>query len=184
MLHMVRCESARGLLIEAQDALGRDDRSDALDKIALAFATVLREYETRARDGFGDSPFRFEDSFRLRTGFSLGIEDRDIRSFFDEVARTLPRLGEAVRVLALGIDYRRYVKFHRLTPHVAWTLGGHVLHRWRCEELPSLAECSACIDFVIDCAIRLQHLDLDVSQAEGLGKKQTSLDPPSRGPSP
>ncbi len=188
LVNMVECESARALLKEAQEALGRDDRIDALDKTALAFANLLRDYEAKGADRFGDSPFRFADAHRLspRSGLNLA-GDHNTREFlravagvFDEVARALPRLGEAVRVLALGIDYRRYVRFRRLTPHVDWTFGGHVLHRWAWDELPSLSECNACVDFVVDCAVRLQQFGMETSQGRGLGKKRRSLDPPRR----
>ena len=188
LVDMVQCETARTLLREAQEALGHDEREKALEKTALAFSDLLRDYEVRAGDGF-DSPFRFADRVGPAWVFSPRFQDHNMREFvslayrfFRDISRALPRLSEALRILALGIDYRRYVRFQRLTPHVGLTLGGNVLHPWQWEELPSLRECNACIDFVVDCAIHLQQLDLDTSQAEGLGKKRRSLDPPPSGP--
>jgi hypothetical protein len=152
LVDMVECETARAQLREAQEALQRGDRGNALNSIALAFAQMLADHETKFQDRFGNSPFGFDDGGALLRGFALETEDRELR-------RYLARLGEAVRVLALGIDYRRYVTFRRLTPHVAWTMGGHVLHQWSRDEPPSQAECAACIDFVVDCAVRVQQLD-------------------------
>jgi hypothetical protein len=182
LVDMVQCETARTLLREAQEAIGHDEREKALEKTALAFSDLLRDYETRAQDGFG-SPFRFEPYSRGHTPPHASDRStfelvRSVYGVFDDMGRGLLRLSEAVRILALGIDYRGYVKFQRLTPHVGLTLASYVLHRWHWEELPSLRECSACIDFVVDCAVHLQQLDLDTSQFEGLGKKRTSLDPP------
>jgi len=182
LVDMVQCETARALLREAQGALGNDECEKALEKTALAFSALLADYELRAQEGPG-SPFDFDPFSRMHRPPSVNDRStaelvRHVYGVFDDMSRQLLRVSEALRILALGIDYRRYLRFQRLTPTPRIAFDGHVSRGWAWEELPSPQECGRCIDFVIDCAIRLQQLDLDTSQSEGLGKKRRSLDPP------
>jgi hypothetical protein len=187
LVEMVQCERARTLLREAQATLVNDQRKEALEKTALAFTALLDDYEDSVQDGF-DSPFRFDpqgprimSSPRFRD-YSLREFGSSVYQMFDGVGRSLSRLSQALRILALGIDYRRYVRFQRLTPRVEPGLRGPVTVSRHLGEAPSGAECNGCIDFVVDCAIHLQQLDVDMSQSDGIRTNRTSLDPPPSSP--
>jgi len=63
----------------------------------------------------------------------------------------------------LGLDYRHYVKFRLLTPHITRVLSGdYHISRGTRDEPPSLDECRFCYDFVVGSAIRLQDFDFAV----------------------
>jgi len=82
--------------------------------------------------------------------------------FVDKVKESLVSLQGAVKILSLGIDYRAYIKFKLLTPHVSLRQDGE----WEVDREVQGSKGTAteedvqfCIDFVIESAISLQELD-------------------------
>ena len=72
-------------------------------------------------------------------------------------------MQQAMRVMAFGIDYRRYSLFQKLTGDVLTFLGGGV------QFVPFEGEITAeeaqfCVDFVIETAVLLQEFDYTVAR--------------------
>lgn len=79
--------------------------------------------------------------------------ERRLAEFIDKVKKSIESLQQAVKILSLGIDYRRYVKFRLLTPHISRTLDGtYHIHRvqWGSKGKPTIEDVQFCIDFVIE----------------------------------
>lgn len=70
-------------------------------------------------------------------------------------------MQSALRVMAIGIDFRRYVRFKSFMPAVMQTLDGafHV-HDWP-NEKRNAETIQFCIDFIIESAIRMSEFDYD-----------------------
>ena len=72
-----------------------------------------------------------------------------------------------MKVLALGVDYRKYSKFKRLTPHVARMAGGQwrtVRRASRGETAPTHGDVLFCLDFVVESALALAEVDYSLLQ--------------------
>ncbi len=175
LVDIVACGPAREKLIvaEAERAAGMTESS--MCNIALAFAQLVDDYEDRVRSRYGRSPFVFGDSFTLDSSFHRGrhpqpLSHNDQGQFEDKLMNSIIALQDAMKVLNLGIDYRRYAKFRLLTPVVRRYAGGsgysvQVVAGFRGQAWPpSAAACRFCIDFVIDTAIRLQDVDFDLEE--------------------
>lgn len=167
LVEYVNPEESRTLLREAQGAIRSGQILDALDKIAVAYAEMVRDYEDRKRERFGGSPFYFGRDLTFQSAFFMGLhggssEERKLSEFVDRVRESIEAMQSAVKVLALGIDYRKYSRFKRLTPHVMRTMGGHWhLQRGRFDEgsLPAAEDALFCLDFVIESAFALGEFD-------------------------
>lgn len=169
MTNLVKCAEARSSLEEASRLIQEGKPEDAIDKIAVAFVQLVGDYEKSGQTWYGHSPFYFGKDLKLETSFSMGIEDRKAASFVDNTNRRIGALQGVVKILSLGLDYRRYVKFIRLAPHVTRFPGGdsgdrYEIARLRKTELPSIEEYRFCYDFVIDSAIRLQEFEVGVEK--------------------
>lgn len=162
MVNLVQCVEARSSLKEAETLIQEGRTEDALDKIAIAFAEVVDDYENRRRDRFGDSPFFFGESLTFESSFFLGIKDQRFSRFVDKVKDSIEAIQSAMRILSLGLDYRRYAKFRLLTPYVLKIPDGpyHLSRRER-EKPASIDECRFCFDFVVESAIRLQQSEFE-----------------------
>jgi hypothetical protein len=87
--------------------------------------------------------------------------DLRLASFADNVRNRINSIEITLRLLGLGIDYERYVRFSELTPFIAshghedprgWGLAAR-----HTERSATLDDCQFCFAFVLDSALRLQE---------------------------
>jgi len=123
LIGLVQDEKVRKILEEAEKMLKEEKIEDALDNAALAFTVLVDDYENSKKDKFGRSPFFFGERLHFLDSFFMHIEG-DVGQFVDRTKESIEALQEAVRLLSLGLDYRRYARFRLLTPYVVKTSGG------------------------------------------------------------
>lgn len=172
LIDLVRCTDTKNNLAKAERLLKENRIEDALDKVALAFAQLVDDYEDRKKGRYGRSPFFFGESLTFLDSYHVVGRDssgllRRLADFVDKVKESVEAVRDAVKILSLAIDYRRYVRFRLLTPDVAMIIGGgyHILRGPRGSKgIPTAEEVRFCIDFVIDSAIVLQEFDFSVDQ--------------------
>jgi len=184
MTDYVQPEQAREHLKTAETLLKSESFAEALDLTAIAFQQMLDDYESRKQDRFHSSPFFFGRDLthysshqigighKRRIGRSLIDGDNDIHEhkyeeklgkFIDTTKESLEAIQEAIKILAMGVDYRRYTKFKLLTPSVNRTLDGKFDTYRTYEQKHTTADVQYCIEFVIETAVKLQEFDYSLS---------------------
>jgi hypothetical protein len=141
LVDLVQSEEARNSLKEAQEMLVQNKIEDGLDKVVLAFDQLIADYQNRNVGEYGNMPFHFGRHQR----------DQDIR--------------DAVEILCLGIDYRRYAKFSILTYRslIQQESGDYEVAR-QGEATRTSEDLQFCIDFVIESAINLQDFQFRLEE--------------------
>lgn len=164
---------AKERLKEAEACCLSGELKEGFEAVAQAYYELVSEFESGRRDIFGHSPFRFGGDpgvlGRLASGirgsgpYRLGSARNEAASFAKEAGdyleEAISSLQGATRVLALGIDYRRYTRFMAFTPMVRPKVNGgvHIIHPTRRHQPePALPELRYCVDFVIEAALALQ----------------------------
>jgi len=169
LIEFVNPDSSRQRLKDAQGQIQSGDTLAALDNIALAFTEMIADYEDRKRNQYHMSPFFFGQSMTFLDSFFMGLSrsssERKLGEFVDKVKESIEAMQSAIKMLALGIDYRKYSKFKMLTPHLTRVISGNwVIHRhFEEEQKPSQEEARFCIDFVIESALALAEFDYTVN---------------------
>jgi len=164
LIELVQYPHTKKNLLETQELLKEAKIEDALDKVALSFAQLIDDYENRKRDELGRSPFFFGRSLTFLSSFHMDIKGR-LGDFVDSIGESVEALREGVKILSLGLDYRRYVKFRLLTPHIERFIGGkyNVVRVDRGQKgKPTTEDVQFCIDFVIESATALQEFDFEI----------------------
>lgn len=169
----VQPKSAKNAIESAEDELRENNLKEALVNTALAFHHMLRHYEERQSGPRGRSPFFFGKDLTFQNSFHLGLSRRDqqglgkLSTFVDRVTESLDAMQDAIKILALGLDYREYSVFKRLTPQVLSTVGDDVDFRLRGNpEDISVDDVQFCIDFVVETAIKLYEFDYGTRENE------------------
>lgn len=168
LLSLIQYKSVRQYLEKSQKALDENKIDDCIKTSAIAFEKLISLYEESKSSYSGKSPFFFgKDSF-----FSLGIDyrssndvERKLFKFADIVKESLFATQKAVKIMSLGIDYKKFAKFKLLTPNVWKTYDGKYgvadiwdNKRWTKEN------CQYCIDFVLECSLKLQEFDFNINE--------------------
>lgn len=170
MIDYVEPEEARDKLKEAERHLGDNDLAAALSAAGMALALMLQDYETRKRDRFGRSPFFFGRDLTFQSSFFMGLDrvaHRGLAEFVDRVKESIEAMQEALKIMALGIDYRRYSRFKLLTPAIRFAIDG-TPHSFSRRDVPLLeaSDVRFCIDFVVEAALKLSEFDYNLPSTQ------------------
>lgn len=176
---LIEDTEARSELQNAECALQEGRISDSLSASATAFDMLITNYERRAREDERSFESPFQPSGWHRSSFSHhAMQHRSRRPYgqvsevealtkavekeFESISKVFEGLQDALRILLLGLDFRRHVRFQRLTPHVY-----HVMakpsRRLAASKEGNPGDAQFCIEFVIESALRLQAFDLSGS---------------------
>jgi len=154
-------EAAENLKV-AERALASGELSKALLNIRLAFDLMLREYEKHEEPRSGRPPLAHIDlpsSFFINSRGSDEVQrlNSQMSTFVDNVKKAMETIGTSLRILALGLDYRRYSRFQYLVPR-AYSFNGEA----RMAQPPftdiTKDEVQSSFDFVIESAIELYEM--------------------------
>jgi hypothetical protein len=188
LVSIVSYDEARGHLEAAEAYARQQSYNDTITEIAYAFHALIEEYERRMSSVYGRSPYLFSAvsgyvspwdpvgllnvqssgplTGPLSINLAAGPRPADVRQqalerFAHDVGPALGAIQKGLKILSLGLDYNRYVRFTHLTPSVT-RHNGHLtcpaaLNMNRREVTSE--ECQDCIDFVIDAALRLQEAE-------------------------
>ena len=156
LIDLVAYENAKSKLRSAQDLMQGGNTEGAIRDIAVSFELLIWKYEQRMRSKFGSSPFFFGPKSTLGTTFLTGAEGR-MKDFLDDVDRSISLMQTAIRIISFGFDYRKFSKFQSLTPPVMGTVIGTAVAKPSGQ--PTLEDCRFCLDYVVECAIKLQEFD-------------------------
>jgi len=171
LIEYVDLETARMRLFAAQRHTQSGEVLEALDEIAVAFLELISDYEDRKRDRWQRSPFFFGKSMTFLNSFHMGIDrtgspaERKIAEFVDGVKESVEAMQDAIKVLALGLDYRKYSRFKNLTPNVLRTAskGFRIQRQMRDPEEVSPEDVRFCLDFVVESAFALGEFDYSLN---------------------
>lgn len=167
LLELVSYPIVRAHVKAAVEALEKEDVNASMENVSKAFSELLNTYES-SKSYRGSSPFFFGESTTFLSSFHLEMRDSEdslgkLPDFIDTVAESIEALQDAVKIISLGIDYKEYSKFRFLAPVIYRTTGGNMISQQLAERNLTTDNCQYCIDFVINCALKLQEFDFDVN---------------------
>ncbi|MCL5876733.1 MAG: hypothetical protein M1540_02855 [Candidatus Bathyarchaeota archaeon] len=163
LIDFVYFKGAQNSLKDAAKLMEQKRPEEAIDKIALALRQLIDDYIDRKRLLYGRSMF----TFSTFSGCSISEDNlSEVESVFDEVQDALEGLEEPLRLLALGLDYRKYVKFDLLTSRSISRdkVEGYKVRRLERKIDSELTEedIKFCTNFVIECSIALKQFDFEL----------------------
>jgi len=168
LIDLVEYDKVKEHLKISQDSLNSNKIDVSIENVALAFDVLLNSYEENKIGNYRYSPFFFGKDLSFNSAFFMGIKDRKMSEFVDKVKDSLEAMQKAIKIMSLGIDYKKFVKFNLLTPNITRTMDGNHVAQIYGEKKWTKENCQYCIDFVIDCSLKLQEFDFDIEEIENL----------------
>jgi hypothetical protein len=164
MTDLVTQQQALDKIRNAETHAGRSDYTEALALLSEALDDLLDDYTNRKRAFWGKSIFCFgpEDGFSEFDLRDFTKIDRKLGEQIMALTDAAYEMQHALRVLAVGLDYRRYARFDMLVPHIVRYRDG----KRSVQPIPGLQagdeEYQFCKLFVIEAAIHLAEMDFDL----------------------
>ena len=166
LVSLVKDESVRHYIELAHEFINDGKFSDAIMNLHFAFNELICSHTTDA-DDFYYPRFSSIESFTFCNSryINLGV-GRSFDDFVDKTIKSFENLDDAISIIGLGIDYRRYYKFNLLKP--VYSAYYKDDRREYCGRMPENVVCDSknakfCFNFVIDSALQLQRFELEIS---------------------
>jgi hypothetical protein len=164
MIDLVPQQSALTRLRDGERHAGIGDDTEALAQLSEAFEELLSDYSDRKRTASGSAPYTFgpEHGFGHVTARPDSQFGSQLAERVQKLTDAADRMQRAIRVLAVGLDYRHYSRFEMLLPRVDYYMDGHR----EVHPLPGFEagddEYQFCRQFVIETALHLAEMDFDL----------------------
>lgn len=165
---LIAYETTRVAVREAEDQMVSGDPKGAKTALAIAFASLIDDAEAAYHNTYGRSPFTFGPSFSFETSFyrrsTAAFPDPLRYTYDDQILSAVESMQAAVKIMALGIDYHRYVRFKLLSPVAHRTMGTGGTYqvvvaqglKGSIQWPPTLDACRYCLSFVVSSALHVQ----------------------------
>jgi len=166
LLDLIQDDGVKEILRNAQNESDGGEYKKSLELIALAFKTLLKNYEENKKISY-KSLFDIGENLRFLSPFSLFYGNNDPVKYSDyirQITETINDIQEILKILVLNLDSKKYIKFRYLTPII--NFGSNEIHFTTWTKGSSKGENSEdikfCMDYVIESALNLQKFDFEV----------------------
>ncbi|MFP5039414.1 hypothetical protein [Parasediminibacterium sp. JCM 36343] len=170
LFELIKFSETKRLLILSQDFLDKNEIENCVENVTMGFYELLVEYKENKKDWGNRTHFNFTEKIRFNSYNSMnqrndGSEKR-LEDVFEKVNTNFEQIEKALEVISLGFDYRKYSKFKMLTPITYRMSSGNYHMEIMRKKNWSNENCQFLIDFVLDCALKLQEFDFDNENLE------------------
>jgi hypothetical protein len=165
MTDLVTQQAALTRIRDAEVSASQGDYVGAVALLWEALDELLYDYADRKRISDDTTVFSFGPEHRFGTYAVDHITkiDPSFDSHISAMTQAIREMRGALRILAVGLDYRRYARFDMLRPRVDRFIDGH----WEVHPAPGILlgdeEYEFCKLFVIEAAIHLAEMDFDLN---------------------
>jgi hypothetical protein len=173
LIDFIDFDISKDLLKRANYHLEKADFDSAMKDISMSFEKLLKDY---LRQKVGTTYFIEAESLIGSThkpSFTRRLNDRNIPGDLYQKIQDLDNyckyleqqdkiIKETIKIITLGIDYKKYLKFRKFIPRVLWYLGGgnSFINFNSAKSECTKEDLEFCIDFVIESAIKIQELSI------------------------
>lgn len=160
LLELINYKETKEYLTDAQSSLVEWKFEKCIEACALWFYELMYTYEGKKKNYFRGWPLSLVQDFNSFWEFKI----RE----FDQIKESLNEIQNALKIIGFGIDYKRYIKFKILMPHVFHSMAGPQIMKWGTgrNKKWSKENCEYCIDFVIESCLKLQEFDFEINELE------------------
>lgn len=163
---LIQYSKVKEQLILAEQELKKQNYFESLIKSKIAFMLLLNEFESSKKVWY-DNIFDIGDKIRDEYKYLIGSSTKESR-WFNKITETTNEIRDAVKIIGLGLDYKKYSLFQKITPTIYYCqsefrlLGEKEFYDERI--FINETSCAFCIDFVIETAIIFQDNDFDIKK--------------------
>lgn len=168
--NLILYNDVREYVNRAETAYKNGHLHDSLVNSKIAFVELLDIYDSNKIDDIKSSSLlSIGDKINKDYEKFANHHNKTEMSWYRQVTETINKIRDTLKITSLGIDYRKYTYFDEVTPSVGlcWKDDKWEYEAWpkmyNKESLDRKESCRFCIDFVIDCALKLQDFDYDIN---------------------
>lgn len=166
LLDLIAYTEVKDYLILSEKLLAKNNYDDSLMNSSFAFQNLIDFYESN-KEFWYQKTFDLGEKIGKEYEHLIGRNSNYESRWFKEVTNTLNKIREVSKLTGLGIDYKKYSVFKLLTPKVYRDANGNYTALYKMSDkgvILNKDNCQFCIEFVLECAIKLQDFDFDLKE--------------------
>jgi hypothetical protein len=163
LIELIQSENVKKYLKKAEKLLNEKKVLQSIGAIAIGFVILLDEYnmEVEKQLGYSYSELHFfSPSISSYQGADEEVRDfsSEVESAVDELSSKIEELDAVLRIISLGMDFKKYKIFKWLTPKVYRTKRGYTYKFYKLPKFKLTSEdIYFCLEFVIESGLILQN---------------------------
>lgn len=165
LVWLIKYEEVKEYLTLAEKGLIAGNYEESILNSHIAFSELIICYEADKNSNY-ETPFHICENMRY-SGRSIYL-DNELDEYIKKVNEALLNIDEAIKIIGLGIDYKRFVQFNILSPvmHCKWTEDSKRSYKSSPNKRANYNKknCLLCFEFVIDSALKLMEFDFDIRE--------------------
>jgi hypothetical protein len=158
MAEFIEPASARLAYEKSAHLFEEGELKEAAEVLAVAFEQMMAHYLALSMPAEGRSVFDFSRHRRfLRTSLASTTDVEKAVAMEDDMRHVLGPIRDALRILALGLDFRKYARFISLMPTVYNPGNSRPQVRWfgNVQQALTAPYMRFCLTYMVECALRL-----------------------------
>lgn len=157
LIDLIDNDVIRDILKDAKNDSQNGNHKSALERLSIAYNQLIRDYEKSKKRSYRDSVFFIGEDLESEFVFNNPLE---------KIGETVKEIQNILKPILFNFDMRKYIKFKHLTPrlypgneyygkyNVYWTS-----HK---DSDFSIEDVDFCLNFIIECALKLQEFDFEI----------------------
>ncbi len=158
LFELIVFPESKAHLIAAQKSLDKGIFDGMVEEATTAFHKLIYSYKESKSNWVGRQGFEFISPIHNRQTLNSQA--------ISKINENLISLNTALEIISLGIDYRKYTKFQFLRPLATRMGDGTYVLELFGKRNWSKENCQFLIDFVVECALKLQEFDFSVDSLD------------------
>ena len=144
-----------------------DDINNIVTNLSLAFEYLIKDFEDTKKAPLMKSPYKIFKHPQPSVN-KLKIEDKNLKKYVKTTNENLKLLEEHVKILSLGFDFNKYAQFRLYVPKAILVSSGEFIVATLGNENLDELQITFCINFIIECALKLYSVDFEVPENWGM----------------
>ena len=165
LIENIKCKSH---IQKAEEAFANKSLEECLNNLSKSFGYLLHDYESNKIDKRYRNPFNFSGQFRSLQNIPHKLDNESNR-FLTDVKNSIISIQEILRLLTIGIDYKKYIKFSAYVPGYSSTSSDEIIPHYISRKTLSFENFDFCKNFIIDTAFKLQESDFNLDENDYYG---------------
>lgn len=158
LIDLIENDEVKQILKDAQDFSSNNNYKESIERLAIAFDVLILDYE-KSKTRYRRSPFSIGENLSF-------IWTSDLNSDLEKIVESMKEIQKTIKLLCLNIDYRKYSRFHLLTPRLfrgKEIYGKYNVYWYNVKERKfNKEQVEFCFNFIIESALKLQEFDFEI----------------------
>ena len=164
LINLIKYNNVKLELEKASKLISEEKIREATTNIKIAFIHLMNTHYMNIQEIYGGAFLKFGEDMESYTSFLTDYKNAELSEFADHTIEAIGEISSALKIISLKINYQDYAKFNLFTPNINFSTTGKLLgiHHHSNSDNLAIDECRFCFDFVLESALIIQDLNLEL----------------------